>query len=286
MPEALAAGHAPANHAAGWHARLALGFDRADGRVRLARRAHSGPLAVQRPFHPEGPDVCHVYLLHPPAGIVGGDRLDIDAQVDPGAHVLLTTPAATRFYRSAGAEAQLLQNVRVAAGATLEWLPQETILFDGAIARLCTRIDCEPGARILAWEIACLGRPAAGEQFARGHADMCMEFHRDGRPLLLERLAFAAGSPVQAARAGLMRMPVTATLCLAPADAQAAAQASALLARAQGCIAGATLIGDLLVVRVLAHDGAAARAAFERLWHALRPGFAGRPACAPRIWST
>src|SRR5205085_6360717 len=88
----------------GWQAELRLRFNcdapgpLRPGRTRLVERQHRGPLVVQRPFYPEG-DPCHVYLVHPPGGVVGGDALRIDATVDPGAHALITTPAATKFYR-------------------------------------------------------------------------------------------------------------------------------------------------------------------------------------------
>jgi urease accessory protein len=123
----------------GWLARLNVGFEHRDGRTVLATKEHSGPLTVQRPFYPEG-EVCHLYLLHPPGGIVGGDRLEIRLQVATGAHALVTTPGAAKFYRSAGALATQRQSLRVADGGLLEWLPQENILFPGAIMRIETDI--------------------------------------------------------------------------------------------------------------------------------------------------
>ncbi len=116
----------------GWHAELVLGFSERNGRTTLSRRAHSGPLRVQWPFYPEQ-QVCHVYILHPPGGIVGGDTLHIQVLVETGAQVLLTTPAANKFYRSnKGATARLRQSLTVGEGAALEWFPQEAIVFDGA----------------------------------------------------------------------------------------------------------------------------------------------------------
>ena len=92
---------------AGWVARLALRFEQRAGRTVLAHRSHEGPLAVQKPFYPEG-DVCHVYLLHPPGGVVGGDRLTIEIEVASDAHAVITTPAAGKFYRSAAVESVAL----------------------------------------------------------------------------------------------------------------------------------------------------------------------------------
>src|SRR5262245_38788911 len=106
----------------GWQAALELGFAAEHGATRLARRAHRGPLVVQRPFLPEGPGVCHVYVLHPPGGLVGGDELALDVDVASGAHALVTTPAAGKVYRTNGATARQIQRLRVAGGARLEWL--------------------------------------------------------------------------------------------------------------------------------------------------------------------
>ena len=133
-------------------------------RRRTARRAsrgasHRGPLVVQRPFLPEGPGVCHVYVLHPPGGLVGGDELTIDVEVDAGAHALVTTPAASKVYRTTGAVARQVQRLRVAGGATLEWLPQEAILYDGARAALETRVELATGARFIGIDAVCFGLP-------------------------------------------------------------------------------------------------------------------------------
>src|SRR6185436_3067379 len=125
----------------GWQAALELGFAAEHGATRLARRAHRGPLVVQRPFLPEGPGVCHVYVLHPPGGLVGGDELTLDVDVATGAHALVTTPAASKVYRTNGAAVRQVQRLRVAGGATLEWLPQEAIIYDGARASLETRVE-------------------------------------------------------------------------------------------------------------------------------------------------
>ena len=134
----------------GWRAELALHYGRRGERSLLKRKRQSGPLTVQRAFYPEGDHVCHSYLLHPPAGIVGGDDLRVRANLDEGAHVLLTTPGATRWYFSRGIYAQVQQIASIANGATLEWLPQETLISDGAHARLLTQIHLE-GKRPLLW---------------------------------------------------------------------------------------------------------------------------------------
>jgi len=117
----------------GWQASLELAFAAdTSGATRLDRRAHRGPFLVQRPFFPEGREVCHVYLLHPPGGLVGGDELRLDLRVGEGARALVTTPAAGKAYRTLGPVSRQTQALSVADGAALEWLPQETIVYDGA----------------------------------------------------------------------------------------------------------------------------------------------------------
>jgi urease accessory protein len=270
----------------GWRAALELAFRRDGARTTLSRRSAVGPLQVQRPFYPEG-GVCHVYVLHPPGGIVGGDRLEITAEIGADAQVLLTTPAAGKFYRSAGRRAEQSQRFALEAGAALEWFPQETIVFDGALARSTTRVELAPGARFIGWEIVCLGRPASGERFGRGQFVLGMELYRQGRPLLLERNRFDGGGALLDAPWGLGGHPVTATLVCAGGDEDDLAAARGALGEdAADEMCGATLIEDMLLVRFLGGQAERARARFIRVWEVLRPRRLGMPAQRPRIWNT
>jgi urease accessory protein len=271
---------------AGWRAALELDFRRDGARTTLARRSAVGPLQVQRPFYPEG-GVCHVYVLHPPGGIVGGDRLEIAAEIGTGAQVLLTTPAAGKFYRSAGRRAEQAQRFAVAEDAALEWLPQETIVFDGAFARSTTRVELAPGARFIGWEIVCLGRPASGERFGHGQFLQGMEVYRQGRPLLLERNRIDGGGALLDAPWGLGGHPVTGTLVCAGGDeADVTAARDALGEDAADEVTGATLIEGMLLVRFLGGQAERARERLVRVWEVLRPRVLGRPAQRPRIWNT
>ncbi len=228
-----------------WQARLRLHFEAGPDRTILARREQRGPLAVQRPFYPEG-GPCHVYVLHPPGGLVGGDRLEIAVRVGDGAQALITTPGAAKVYRSLGPTAEQTQRLQVAAGGALEWLPQENILFPGAQARLRTELDLEPGAAFIGWEVQCLGRPAIGERFQTGRADLGFYIRRARVPLLLDRLRLADGRGLDGA-SGLRGYPVTGTLVACPAGPD---DLEAVRAGTDACLDpdlpwGATLLGDL-----------------------------------------
>ena len=176
---------------------------------------HSGPLSVQRRLSRATRTATLICIT---GGWVGGDRLAVNVDVDPRAHALLTTPAATKLYRSAGACSLIQQTLRAAGDALLEWLPQETIVFSGAIADVRTRIELSGSARFIGWEISCLGRPAAAERFDRGELGQRIELVRDGKLVYSERASYLGGAPVLAAPWGLRGEPVVGTLLCAGVD--------------------------------------------------------------------
>jgi urease accessory protein len=267
----------------GWQAGLRLGFRAGSHRTVLAERRHHGPLAVQRPFYPEG-EVCHVYLLHPPGGVVGGDSLAIDVQLEQGAKTLVTTPGATKFYRSAGARARQTQTITVHDGARLEWLPQENIFFPGAEVELETCVELMGNARLALWEIQCLGRPVISEGFDSGHIDSRLSILRDGRPLISERLRVDAKNR---ARLSLMAgLAVGGTLLITDAGEAEVVACRDLLFAGGTDYAGASLIEDILVVRYLGNSTERARRLFSGIWQKLRAETLGYPPGVPRIWAT
>jgi urease accessory protein len=293
---------------AGWRGALALEFKSAGERTFLAKRRHEGPFCVQQPFYP-GDGACHTYLLHPPGGLAGGARLELDARVDGGAAALLTTPAATKFYRSDGAPSVVTQSLQAARGASLEWLPLETILFGGSRARIETRVELVRGARFIGWELTSLGRPLSRDAYATGSLEQRTRISLDGAPLLIERLAFTAGEALLDADYGLAGRNVWGALYAYPADTEGLAaareslaatsdtsdtnaRASASFTNASGATfcaparCGATLLDELLVVRYLGTRPESARTALEALWAAVRAAVVGRVPCAPRIWRT
>lgn len=266
-----------------WHARLELGFRPLGNRTVLAHRRHVGPLMVQRPFYPEG-GTCHVYLLHPPGGIVGGDQLELVATAEAGSHALITTPAATKFYRAGPHPHAVLRQQLTAQDATLEWLPQETIVFDGAKARSSTRVDLTGAARFIGWEILCLGRPAVNERFSSGDLQTDFLLYRDGQPLLLDRLRLAGGSPALDAVWGLGGAQALGTLLLYPSSKVDLTGLRA--AQADGVRFALTEVGGVLHCRALAAQAEAIRRLFTTLWLQLRTTLTGQQAMPPRIWAT
>jgi urease accessory protein len=272
----------------GWQAQLALRFEQHAHRTELVHRRHLGPLRVQRPFYPEPTGICHVYVLHPPGGVVGGDGLELGIDVGSGAHAVLTTPAATKLYRSGGAPAIIQQTLRVARDGCLEWLPQETIAFSAAQAELTTRIELDAGARFLGWEILCLGRPAASERFEAGHLQQRIELAREGKLRYCERGSYRGGSPLLRAAWGLRDQPVVGSLVCAGADlaAHLPELRAALGEQASPAYAAISCMGELCVARYLGPSTEQARECFKRVWQAVRPLVFDQPAYLPRIWAT
>lgn len=263
----------------GWQASLALQFCHTPEKTLLHSARHVGPLTVQRPFYPED-QTCHLYLLHPPGGIVGGDELTIDVHLDAWSHVLITMPGASKFYRSKGALARLDQHFTLDENAILEWLPQDTIFFPGANAALQSVFHLQRNSTLLAWELFCLGRPVINETFSQGCIESRLEVWLEGEPLLIERQHLADGdlSPVA-------EHPWIGTLLFYPATETQLEEARDHLTPLNA-FAGATLTDGLLSVRFLAHDNLICQQAMREIWQRLRPQLTAKAPCPPRIWHT
>ena len=273
----------PAVYTPSWHAELELGYARFGHSTRPVLRRHKGPLRVQKHLYAEGPEVCQHIIVHPPGGIAGGDRLDISASVGPQAWAQLTSPGAAKWYRATGPAYQQL-TLRVAAGGTLEWMPQETIVYSAAQAELTTVIELEGDARLLYWDIVALGRPAAGERFDRGHFQSHLDIRRDGCPIWHERQRVSGDDGLLDSPIGLDGQPVFATLLMTgTVDSELLQRCRDLPGRVRGDL---TQLPGLLVARCLASEALHARDWLIQLWTLLRPALLGRDALAPRIWST
>lgn len=269
-----------------WQASLRLAYARDGDRTVPVERRHHGPLRILKGLLPEGPGLWHQTIVHPPGGIASGDQLSLDIGLGEGAQALLTSPGAAKWYRCEQGPASQTLRARVAAGASLEWLPLETILFRGTDARIDSRFDVEGDGRLIVADLCCLGRPASGEPFDAGRLRGRLQIRHDGRLCFHEQMLIDGTRHDPDARAGFGGRPLVGMLlALAPEvdDGVVAACRGAASSRGEF---GVTRIDRLLIVRwrgATADDGwAALRAA----WAAIRPMLLKRQACAPRIWAT
>lgn len=272
-----------------WRGELRLRFARDTGGTRLVESRARMPLALQRPFYPEGPGVCHAVLLHPPGGMVSGDELAIDAELGEGSRALLTTPAAAKWYRSDGGVASQHTTLRVAAGAVGEWLPQETIVFDGARVAQQTRVELSEGAHWIGWEITRFGRSACGERFDSGEWRARTEVWRGRHPLWIDRQRLAGGDRLLDSAYGLAGQPVIATFAWVGGQANVElveAARTSWNACPRAGQAGVSRLPHGLVCRYRGPSSAEAREWLIAVWDAVRRTVTGRDACPPRIWNT
>jgi urease accessory protein len=289
MPQALK------NYPDEWQARLELNFDSSmstgERRTRMARVSHVGPLKVQRPFYPgDNETECHVYILHPPGGFVGNDVLDISGSLEDQSHVLLTTPAAGKFYRTREGCLQVQKISWVLqAGASLAWLPQETIYFKGCNASLSSHFDINKDSHLFFCDLGVLGRKASGEVFDRGSIRQEFTLKVDGLPIIRERFLLEAGSAIHKRDWGLANRSVFATAVLYGSQFECLEQRVRDLVESwndqEGASAGVTLKSGAMIVRFIGPGMLQCKLNFEGLGELLE-------ACSniswkrPRIWNT
>ncbi len=271
-----------------WDARINLAFANRQNKTILEDMAFVGPLRVQRPFYPEG-NVCHVYLLHPPGGMVSGDQLNIDIKVGESAHALLTTPSAGKIYAADSCQIPQKQRVTIAVqSGCLEWLPQENIIFDGAHAHLETRAELNRDASLVAWDMVGFGRPEGEHWFKSGSLSQNWTIYRENKPVLIERFRLDPELALLKSKAGLMGMHFQATMYLCCPDANALIEkVRALLpAPSEALMSACTCRDGVLSVRCLGEDAQTTRNLLATIWAAIRQDAIRKPACVPRIWST
>jgi urease accessory protein len=270
-----------------WKAELALVYRHLDHRTFVAERRHEGPLVVQKPLYPEGPGVCHSVLVHAPGGIAGGDSLALDLRLEQGARALITTPAATKWYKSDGRVARQMSHLAISSGAVLEWLPLESILFDQANAVIGATVTLADDAVFAGWEIACLGRRASGETFRRGALRQSLEISRGERLIWNDRLALEGGDRMLASPAGLDGHHVAGSMTVAglgalPSDLLEACRNLAPTG-GEGRI---TALPEIVSARYLGGSAEHAKNYFESIRQVLRPWYAALHAHRPRIWDS
>jgi urease accessory protein len=270
-----------------WHGQLQLDFDYRQGETIVSRSQSQAPLKFQRPFYPEGKLVCHGVLLHTAGGVVGGDRLSTQICLNPSAQALLTTAAATKIYGSTMESNQTI-HIQVAESACLEWLPQETILFDGARYHQTLRVELAPLATWMGWEITRLGRSAKGEQFLSGEWRSHTEVWQAGRLLWVDPQWLLGGNEMIQSPHGLAGYPVVGSFAFVGQDVskewvEAVRSRWASASDLPGEI-GVTRLMNGLLCRYRGNSTAAARLRFIEAWDVLRGQFLGRSSCVPRVW--
>jgi urease accessory protein len=271
----------------GWQADLELSFEHHQTRTVLARNWHKGPLQVQKALYPEGPDICHVAILHPPGGIAAGDSLCMRASLEGRSRVLLTTPGATKWYRSDGAMARQQVHFCLQGGAVLEWLPRENILYDGCKISINLDIELSAQSKYFGWEVLSFGRRASGESWRRGNLRMRTSIRRSGRVLWSEMANVEAASGFMKSTVGLSGFTVCGTFLIAGFDVENGLLTACRRLRPKSGEAriGMTRVPGVLIARYLGDSGEEVFNYFTALWTVLRPALSARVSCAPRIWA-
>ena len=272
-----------------WHAHLSLDL-RFEHHKTTARFQHDGPLRILKSLYPEGAAICHNVIVHPPGGLVGGDVLDVRVHAGAGAHGLVSTPGATRFYRSEGPHATQQVTLSLDTGARLEWLPLEAIAYPGCLAHNTLSATLAEGAEMIGWDVCALGLPTAGQPFDRG----CLTQHLEIPGLWLERSRIdATDTRLLESPLGLGGHKCMGTLWLAAGTPLARERREhvleavrASLGGAHGVQVGATCPNPrMLVVRAVAPLVEPTMALFQQVWATLRAEAWGLSNTPPRIWN-
>jgi urease accessory protein len=268
-----------------WEAQLRLRFGVYEGKSFLSERHHVGPLVVQKSLYPEGKDVCQVLIIHPPGGIAGGDRLDMEFSVESGARAQLTTPGAAKWYCGFGRTAKQMIQIQVAAGAVAEWLPQENIIFDGADVDSQFVVDCEKQGVFCGWEFTTLGREAGDEPFLSGRLSQRIELRQNSYPVFGER-AVITPEVLNHDKALLNSYRSFGAMYLIGLSKNSVTQEIVKALSSEHEEVGITWIDEVLIARWVGTHVEEGRAILAQVWSALRQQYFGRPAQTPRIWNT
>ena len=258
----------------------------------MTGREHFGPLRVQKALYPEDDDkVCHTIIVHPPAGVVGGDRLDISARVADSARALITNPGAAKWYKSNGKTSRQDIYVDIGENASLEWMPQETIFYDDARVHLENTITIGKGSSYISCEILCFGRTASGESYTSGKISQHSTIRLDGKLVWFEQVGgLLGGGPDMTSPLALSGKTVCATF-IAVGKAVSAEVISAIREEALSISGGVGHFGisqlkSVVVARYLGDKSEMARHVMLSVWRHIRPVVIGRKAVTLRMWET
>jgi urease accessory protein len=273
-----------------WRADLALRFARRGGRTVLVERRQKGPLTVQKALYPEGPDICHVVIIHPPGGIAGGDKLSIGIEVEKSSCAAISTPAATKWYKAAGRSSRQEVVIRLGESSTLDWLPQENLFFNASCAQLVFKLEVAPTASAIGWDMALLGRQAAGEKWDAGSIRSSTEILRpDGTPLWIEQAFLEGIDPLLESPQGMAGYKALGTLWAIGRGCTSvvSTELNSHLPFEAALRAGATALPNgVLLLRCLAAEIEPLRQLMIDCWMRLRPLILGFASHRLRLWAT
>ena len=272
-----------------WLAKLSLTYGRNSIGTVLKRSLHEGPLRVQKALYPEGDDICHTVIIHPPAGIAGGDVLDIDVSIGSDCHVVLSTPSATKWYKSFKNPATQKVQFNLGANSKLDWLPQENLFFKGANSKLITKLMLSSTSSFIGWDATMLGRYASGEEWTNGKIHMLNQIERDGKLIWVENGHIDAEDQYVSSLPQLGSWPVCATLwAIGPNCKKALAAAlSEMMPWTKELRAGIThLPQGVLIIRAVSKDIEITRNFMIDAWTRLRPVVHSVPAQPLRLWAS
>ena len=279
-PSSLASGSS-------WPASLSLTVGKTARGSRLLSKSHKGPLYIQKAFYPEGQDLAHIYLLHPPGGLVSGDSLFIGVDCKEQAACVLTTPGAGKLYKAREDKRIQRQSVAltVEQRASIEWFPQETIVFPGACGELDLQIDLAEQAKTIGWEVMCYGLPACEAPFLHGSVNQRLSIKRNGIPLFIDQLSLkGTETSFTKGKAGLASANATGIFWAGQFDQYPELLMQKLVELCQGFHAAPSFIRGFICLRYLGQSAAEAKALFVEAWHAIRPVLLAKEACPPAIW--
>ncbi|NCJ05549.1 urease accessory protein UreD [Synechococcales cyanobacterium C] len=273
---------------ASWQGKLHLNYGVTGDQTRLRAPFAQAPLKIQRPFYPEAGGVCHSILLHTAGGMVGGDRLSIDVNLAPESKALLTSAAAAKIYGSIGTEASQNIQIHLGANARLEWLPQETIVFNQAQFRQTLRVTLDPGAQWLGWDIVRLGRSARGEEFQSGNWRSHTEIWQGNRPLWIDRQRLSGSTETVASPHGLAHSALVGSLAwvgmAVTPDFVEAIRTQWHPDPGSSAEIGVTRLQQGLLCRYRGCSTLEVQRWFRAVWQQIRTECWGRDICLPRVW--
>ncbi len=271
----------------GWKGFLSFSFVDQNGRTVVKDKQHLGPLVLQRPYYQEI-NRPSVLILHPPGGVAGGDQLELKVDFKPGSKGMISTPSATKFYRSENRLASQVQIIHLSEASEAEWLPQETLFFNRCKVNNTLKFELDsPDNKLIAWDIVGLGRPASGEGFEQGELIQSLELRIAEKRLFVDRLRLVPENCVLKSSAGLNSHTLFATALFYRNDAESQKKLlEELQAIEWSLLVGVTMLGNLIVMRVLADELDEIKSVLFRAWTIARPSVLGLPVVKPRIWNT